>query len=71
MYEVLVCLIRIKEEVGEKKSTVCTHRYADCLLKNTSTKDNKYVVNQESSMLMISVSKNLLVESECGFFSTK
>jgi hypothetical protein len=39
-----VCLIRIKEQVGEKRSTVCTHRYADCLLKNTSTKDNKYVV---------------------------
>ena len=26
-------------------STVCTHTYADCLLKNTSTKDNKYAVN--------------------------
>jgi hypothetical protein len=36
-----VCLIRIKEQVGEKRSTVCTH-----LLKNTSTKHNKYVVNQ-------------------------
>jgi hypothetical protein len=23
------------------------NRYADCLLKNTSTKDNKYVVNQK------------------------
>jgi nitrite reductase/ring-hydroxylating ferredoxin subunit len=39
-----VCLTRIKEKVGEKRSTVCTHRYADCLLKNTSTKHNKYVV---------------------------
>jgi hypothetical protein len=38
---------RIKEQVGEKRSTVCTHRYADCLLKNTSTKENKYVVNQK------------------------
>jgi len=28
-------------------STVCTHMYADSLLKNTSTKDNKYVVNQK------------------------
>jgi hypothetical protein len=35
-----VCLIRIKEKVGEKRSTVCTHRYADCLLKNTSTLNN-------------------------------
>jgi hypothetical protein len=37
----------INEQVGEKRSTLCTHRYADCLLKNTSTKDNKYVVNQK------------------------
>ena len=39
--------IRIKEHVGETRSTVCTHRYADCLLQNTSTKDNNYVVNQK------------------------
>jgi ribosomal protein S24E len=44
---VMVCLARIKEQVGEKRSTVCTHRYADCLLKNMSTKHNKYVVNQK------------------------
>jgi len=25
-----VCLIRIKEQVGCKRSTVCTHMYADC-----------------------------------------
>jgi hypothetical protein len=36
-----VCLIRIKEQVSEKRSTVCTH-----LLKNTPTKHNTYVVNQ-------------------------
>jgi hypothetical protein len=46
-----VCLIRIKEKVGEKRSTVCTHRYADCLLKNTSIKHNKYVVNQKQGLL--------------------
>jgi hypothetical protein len=45
LYE--VCLIRIQEQVGEKRSTVCSHRYADYLLKNTSTKHNKYVVNQK------------------------
>jgi hypothetical protein len=45
MYE--VCYILIKEQVGEKRSTVCTHRYADCLLINMSTKHNKYVVNQK------------------------
>jgi ribosomal protein S24E len=39
-------LARIKEQVGEKRSTVCTHIYAYCLLQNTSTKHSKYVVNQ-------------------------
>ena len=29
--------------MGKLKSS---HRYANCLLKNTSTKHNKYVVNQ-------------------------
>jgi hypothetical protein len=42
-----VCLIRTKEQVGEKRSTACTHRYADCLLKNTSTIQNKNVVNKK------------------------
>jgi hypothetical protein len=28
----------INEQVGEKRSTVCTHRYTDCLLQNMSTK---------------------------------
>jgi hypothetical protein len=45
LYE--VCLIQIKGAVSDKRSTVCTHRYDDCLLKNTSTKDNNYVVNQK------------------------
>ena len=35
------------EQVGEKMSTTCTHRDANCLLKHTFTKDNKYVVNQK------------------------
>ena len=34
MYE--VCLIRIKEQVGEKRNTVYTHRYADCPPKITN-----------------------------------
>ena len=37
----------IKEQVDEKGCTVCTYMHADCLLKNTSTKDTKYVVNQK------------------------
>ena len=45
LYE--ICLMRIKEQVGEKRSTACIHRFADCLLKNTSTKHSKYVVNQK------------------------
>ena len=39
-----VCLIRIKEQVDEERNTVCTHRYADCLLKNTSTKDFQLLI---------------------------
>ena len=34
------------EQVGKKRSTVYTHMYAVCRLKNTSTKDDNYVVNQ-------------------------
>ena len=37
----------IKEQVGETRSTVYAHRYADSLLKNTSTKHNQYIVNIE------------------------
>ena len=40
----------------------------NCLLKNTSTKYNKYAANQKLSILMISDSDNVLVESELGFF---
>ena len=42
-----ICLIWIKEQVGEKMSTLCTQKYADCLLTNTSIKHYKYVVNQK------------------------
>ena len=48
-------------------STVCTHRYADCLLRNTSTDHKKYVVNQKLDALMISVTEIFLVESEWFF----
>ena len=39
LYE--VCLIRIKEQVSEKGAY-----FVPCLLKNASTKHNKYVINQ-------------------------
>jgi len=45
LYE--VCLRRIRKQVGENRSTVCTHSYADYLLKNTSIKHNKYAVKQK------------------------
>ncbi len=35
------------EQVGEKRSTTFTHMDANCLLKHTFTKGNKYVVNQK------------------------
>ena len=43
-----VCLVRIKEQVGDRRSTVCTHRYADCLLKNMST--NKFLDYSKSHL---------------------
>jgi len=52
--------------VEETRKTHRSAPYADCLLKNTSTKDNK-----NSSMLMVSVSDNVLVESEWFFYITK
>jgi hypothetical protein len=31
----------------QEEEQFCTHRYAKCLLKNTSNKDNKYAFNQQ------------------------
>ena len=45
LYE--ICLVRMKEQVGEKRCTVSTNMYAECLLKNIPTKHRKYVVNQK------------------------
>ena len=42
LYEVNI--IRINEQVDEKRSTVHTQRNADCLLENTN---NKYVINKK------------------------
>jgi hypothetical protein len=42
LYE--VCLIRIMEQVGQKRATVCR-----LLLKNISNKHNKYIVNKKNS----------------------
>jgi hypothetical protein len=43
LYE--VCLVRIKEQVDEKRSTAVTHRNADCLLKNTWANSKKRLWN--------------------------
>jgi hypothetical protein len=47
------------------------HRYADCLLKNRSPNITNMLSIRNSSMLMISVSENFLVESECFFSLSK
>ena len=53
-----VCLIRIKEQVRNRRSTVCTHRYADCLLKNMSTnKFLDYSKSHFSDMTIIEIDK--------------
>ena len=49
--------IKIKKQVGQKRSTVCTQTYADCL-------ENMMAI-KNSSMLKISISENFLVESDC------
>ena len=51
------------EQVGEKRSTVGTHRNADSLLKNTPTKLNKYVVNQklEHFNLALDITKIIII----------
>jgi len=59
-----VCLIGMKEQVGEKRSTVCAHRYADCLLKYRPPNIANMLSIKNSSMLMLSVSENFWVESE-------
>ena len=52
MYEVY--LIRIKKKSARIRATICTHRYADCMLKNTFTKHNKYVVIKKLENFYIS-----------------
>ena len=50
------------KKVGEKRSTVGTHKNTGCLLKNTS-------INMLSINLMILVTENALIESECFHFT--
>jgi hypothetical protein len=58
----------INEQVGERRNTVGTHTNADCVVENMSTNHNKYVVNKKiSSILMIIVSENVLVEAGLVF----
>ena len=49
LYE--VSLIIIKKQVDKKRDTIGSDWNTDSLLKNTSSKRNKYVVNQENKHL--------------------
>ena len=64
-----VCLIRITEHVGEKRSAVFTHGYADCLLKNTSTKYSKYGFNHKHEHVDDISFRELFGRIRVGFFS--
>ena len=64
-----VCFIRIKEQVIEKRCTICTHGYADCLLKKTtSNKYNKYGVNQKHEHVDDISFRELFGRIRVGFF---
>ena len=49
-------------------STVCTHRYADCLLKSSSTKHSKYIVNQK---LENCGQPHMVSSKDCHLFKTE
>ena len=52
------------KKVGEKRNTIGTHKNTECLLKNTS-------IYMLSINLMILVTENALIESECFHFTKK
>jgi hypothetical protein len=60
----LMEIIRIKEQVGEKRSTFFTNDHAGCSLKNMSMKHSKYLVNQKHEHVDAISLENFLVESE-------
>jgi hypothetical protein len=44
-----ICFFQMKAQFSEKRSTVDIHKKDDCLLEDTSTKYNKYVVNKKKT----------------------
>jgi hypothetical protein len=68
LYEIY--LMRIKEQVSKERSPFGTHRNADCLLKNTFTKQNKYVVNQHLEHFGDISVRELFGRIGVGFFFT-
>jgi hypothetical protein len=56
------------EQVCERKSAVRTHRNADCLLKKTSTKHSKYVVNHKLRHVDDFIFRELLGKMRVVFF---
>ena len=61
--------MRIKEHVVENRSAACAHRYTDYLLSNTSTKHNKYVVNQNLEHVADISFRELFGRIRVGFFT--
>ena len=57
-------LLWIQKDVGEKRGTIRTHWDADCLLENVTT---KILSTRNSTILMVSSSEYLFLESECIF----
>ena len=53
--------------VGQKRGTICSHWNADYLLENPSANTKKMLPTRNSSILMMSSSEYLLLESECFF----
>ena len=49
-----ICLIRIKEQVGEKWSTVCTHRNANCWKTRPRNKTNMLSIKKSSMLISVS-----------------
>ena len=66
LYEIR--FVWIQKDVREKRGTIRTHWNADCLLEDFSgQKTTKILSTRNSSILMMSSSEYLLLESECSF----
>ena len=62
-----VRFVWIQKDVDEKRGTIHTHWNADCLLGDFSGKTTTILPTRNSSILMMSSSEYLFLESECSF----